>query len=134
MTITTADITNASAQVVINHSVVKASREEHNLKVTSSSHGQGETRTEENKCNAITSRPEADRIRNWLVSHLDRLKAIRTAQSERTEGAVRWESMNKISGLIERHENITNVTVIPDYVKYLKKMKDEQIEGGRIHD
>jgi hypothetical protein len=42
--------------------------------------------------------------------------------------------MNKISGLIERHENITNVTVIPDYVKYLKKMKDEQIEGGRIHD
>jgi hypothetical protein len=126
MTITTADITNASARVVVKHSIVKASREEHNLKVTSSSNGQGETRTEENKCNAITSRPEADRIRKWLVGHMQRLKAIKTAPSERTEGAVRWENMNKISGLIERGKNITNLTVIPDYVKYLKKMKDEQ--------
>jgi hypothetical protein len=32
MTITTADITNASARVVIKHSVVKGSREEHKLK------------------------------------------------------------------------------------------------------
>ena len=101
-------------------------RNEHKLKVTSSSNGQGETRTEENKCNAITSRPEADRIRKWLVGHMQRLKAIKTAPSERTEGAVRWENMNKISGLIERGKNITNLTVIPDYVKYLKKMKDEQ--------
>jgi hypothetical protein len=126
MTITTADITNASARVVIKHSVVKASRKDHKLIVTSSSHGQGETRTEENKCNAITSRPEADRIRNWLQSHMERLKVIQTAPSERTEGAVRWENMDKISGLIRRGEDITNTTVIPDYVKYLKKMKDEQ--------
>jgi hypothetical protein len=132
MTITTADIKNASARVVIKHSVVKASIEEHNLKVKSSSHGQGETRTEENKCNAITSRPEAGRIRNWLVSHFDRLKAIRTAPSERTEGAVRWESMNQISGLTERGENITNVTVIPDYVKYLKKIKEEQRRSREV--
>ena len=34
--------------------------------------------------------------------------------------------MDKISGLIKRGVDITNVTVIPDYVKYLKKMKDEQ--------
>jgi hypothetical protein len=133
MTITTADIKNASARVVIKHSVVKASIEEHNLKVKSSSHGQGETRTEENKCNAITSRPEAGRIRKWLVSHFDRLKAIRTAPSERTEGAVRWESMNQISGLTERGDkNITNVTVIPDYVKYLKKIKEEQRRSREV--
>jgi hypothetical protein len=126
MTITTADITNASARVVIKHSVVQASRNEHKLKATSSSHGQGETRTEENKCNTITSRPEADRIRNWLRSHMGRLKAIKTALSGQTEGAVRWENMDKISGLIKRGVDITNVTVIPDYVKYLKKMEDEQ--------
>jgi spore coat protein CotH len=34
--------------------------------------------------------------------------------------------MNTISGMIERGRNITNNTVIPDYTKYLKKMKDEQ--------
>jgi hypothetical protein len=57
---------------------------------------------------------------------MERLKVIQTAPSERTEGAVRWENMDKISGLIRRGEDITNTTVIPDYVKYLKKMKDEQ--------
>ena len=34
--------------------------------------------------------------------------------------------MDKISGMVERGRNITNETVIPDYVKYLKKTTDEQ--------
>jgi hypothetical protein len=126
MTIATSDITNASARVVIKHSMLKATREEQNLKTTTSSNGQGETRTEENKCNSITSRAEAVRIRVWLQSHMTRLKAIQTPPSQRTEGTMRWENMDKISGMVERGRNITNGTVIPDYIKYLKKMKDEQ--------
>ena len=125
MTIATSDITNASARVVIKHSMLKATREEQNLKTTSSSNGQGETRTEENKCNSITSRAEADRIRVWLHNHMTRLKSIETPPSQITEGAMRWENMNNISGMVERVRNITNNTVIPDSVKYLKKMKDE---------
>jgi hypothetical protein len=39
---------------------------------------------------------------------------------------VRWENINTISGMVERGRNITNNTVIPDYMKYLKKMNDEQ--------
>jgi hypothetical protein len=50
---------------------------------------------------------------------MGRLKAIKTAPSGQTEGAVRWENMVKISGLINRGVDITNVTVIPDYAKYL---------------
>ena len=88
MTIATSDITNASARVVIKHSMLKATREEQNLKTTSSSNGQGETRTEENKCNSITSRAEADRIRIWLQNHMNRLKAITTPPSNVTEGAM----------------------------------------------
>ena len=62
----------------------------------------------------------------WLQNHMNRLKAIRTPPSNVTEGAMRWENMNTISGMIERGRDITNNTVIPDYMKYLKKMKDEQ--------
>jgi hypothetical protein len=126
MTIATSDITNASARVVIKHSMLKATREEQNLKSTPSSNGQGETRTEENKCNSITSRAEADRSRLWLLNHMKRLKAVETPPPERTEGTMRWKNMDNISGMVERGRNITNDTVIPDYIKYLKKMKDEE--------
>jgi hypothetical protein len=61
---------------------------------------------------------------------MKRLKAVETPPPERTEGTMRWENMDNISGMVERGRNITNDTVIPDYIKYLKK----KIEGGRIHD
>lgn len=38
-----------------------------------------------------------------------------------TEGAMRWENINTISGMVERGRNIINNAVIPDYMKYLKK-------------
>lgn len=130
MTITTSDITNASARVVIKHNMIKASRNVHKLRVTSSSNGQGETRTEENKCNAITSRAEADRIRGWLICHLKRLKSLDTPPSPMTEGIERWKNMNTIKGMLDRGRNITNEKVIPEYEKYLKKMKEEQRKSG----